>query len=69
MTLIALLVVAVLCLLFGPARVIAGLSVLLLLLAAVVILRAVASMFRAQTMLSGQPLSLSYITRLILGRV
>lgn len=45
------------------------LSVLLLLLAAVVILRAVASMFRAQTMLSGQPLSLGYITRLILGRV
>ena len=45
------------------------LSVVFLLLAAVIILRAVASMFHAQTMLSGQPLSLSYIYRLILGKV
>ncbi len=45
------------------------LSVVFLLLAAVIILRAVASMFRAQTMLSGQPLSLRYIYRLILGKV
>jgi ABC-2 type transport system permease protein len=45
------------------------LSVVFLLLAAVIILRSVARMFRAQTLLSGQPLSLSYVYRLILGRV
>jgi ABC-2 type transport system permease protein len=45
------------------------LSVVFLLLAAFLILRAVASLFRAQTMLTGQPLSLRNIYRLILGRV
>jgi ABC-2 type transport system permease protein len=45
------------------------LSVLFLLLAAVIILRAVASMFRAQTMLTGQPLSLRNIYRLFRGGV
>lgn len=45
------------------------LSVLFLLLAAVIILRAVASMFRAQTMLSGQPLNLRNIYRLFRGGV
>ena len=45
------------------------LSVLFLLLAAVIILRAVASMFRAQTMLTGQPLSLRNIYRFFLGGV
>jgi ABC-2 type transport system permease protein len=45
------------------------LSVIFLLLAAILILRAVASMFRAQTMLSGRPLSLRSIYQLILGRV
>jgi ABC-2 type transport system permease protein len=45
------------------------LSVLFLLLAAVVIVRAVARIFRAQTLLTGQPFSLRYIYRLILGRV
>jgi ABC-2 type transport system permease protein len=45
------------------------LSVLFLLLAAVIILRAVASMFRAHTMLSGQPLSLRNIYRFFLGGV
>ncbi len=45
------------------------LSVVFLLLAAVIILRAVASMFRAQTLLSGQPLSLRNIYHLILGRI
>jgi ABC-2 type transport system permease protein len=41
------------------------LSVIILLLTAILILRAVASLFRAQTMLSGQPLSLKNIFRLI----
>jgi ABC-2 type transport system permease protein len=45
------------------------LSVLFLILAAFLILRAVAGLFRAQTMLTGQPLSLKNIYRLILGRV
>jgi ABC-2 type transport system permease protein len=45
------------------------LSVVFLLLAAFIILRAVASLFRAQTMLTGQTLSLKNIYRLILGRV
>ena len=45
------------------------LSVVILLLTAIFILRAVASMFRAQTMLSGQPLSLRNIYRMILGQV
>jgi ABC-2 type transport system permease protein len=45
------------------------LSVIFLLLAAILILRAVASMFRAHTMLSGGPLSLKSIYQLILGRV
>jgi ABC-2 type transport system permease protein len=45
------------------------LSVVILLLTAIFILRAVAGMFRAQTMLSGQPLSLRNIYRMILGRV
>ena len=45
------------------------LSVILLLLTAVFILRVVARMFHAQSMLSGQPMSLKYIYRLILGRV
>ena len=45
------------------------LSVLLMLLSAVFILRVVARMFHAQTMLSGQPMNLKYIYRLILGRV
>jgi ABC-2 type transport system permease protein len=44
------------------------LSVLLLLLMAVLILRVVARMFQAQSMLSGQPMSLKYVLRLILGR-
>jgi ABC-2 type transport system permease protein len=46
-----------------------SLSVVLLLLTAIFILRAVASMFRAQTMLSGQPLSLRNIFRMVFGRV
>jgi ABC-2 type transport system permease protein len=46
-----------------------GLSVILLLLTAVLILRVVAGMFRAQTMLSGQPMSIRNIYRLIVGRV
>jgi ABC-2 type transport system permease protein len=45
------------------------LSVLLMLVAAVIIMRSVARMFQAQTMLTGQPLSLKYIYRLISGRV
>ena len=45
------------------------LSVTFLILAAFIILRGVASIFRAQTMLTGQPLSLRNIYRLILGRV
>ncbi|MBE9474356.1 MAG: ABC transporter permease [Chloroflexi bacterium] len=45
------------------------LSVVILLLTAIFILRAVASMFHAQTMLSGQPLSLRNIYRMILGKV
>jgi ABC-2 type transport system permease protein len=45
------------------------LSVAILLLTAIFILRAVAGMFRAQTMLSGQPLSMRNIYRMILGRV
>jgi ABC-2 type transport system permease protein len=45
------------------------LSVIFLILAAFIILRGVASLFRAQTMLTGQPLSLRNIYRLILGRV
>ncbi|MEE9187765.1 MAG: ABC transporter permease, partial [Anaerolineales bacterium] len=45
------------------------LSVVILLLTAIFILRAVASMFRAQTMLSGHPLSLRNIYRMILGQV
>ena len=45
------------------------LSVVILLLTAIFILRFVAGMFRAQTMLSGQPLSLRNIYRMILGRV
>lgn len=45
------------------------LSVIFLLVAAIFILRAVAGMFRAQTMLSGQPMSLKNIYRLILGRI
>lgn len=46
-----------------------SLSVVILLLTAILILRAVASMFRAQTMFSGQPLSLKNIYRMILGKV
>jgi ABC-2 type transport system permease protein len=45
------------------------LSVLLMLAAAVIVMRSVARMFHAQTMLSGQPLSLQYLYQLILGRV
>ncbi len=45
------------------------LSVVILLLTAMFILRTVASMFRAQTMLSGHPLSLRNIYRMILGQV
>ena len=45
------------------------LSVVMLLLTAIFILRTVASMFRAQTMLSGHPLSLRNIYRMILGQV
>jgi hypothetical protein len=45
------------------------LSVAILLLTAIFILRAVAGMFRAQTMLSGQPLSMRNFYRMILGRV
>ena len=45
------------------------LSIVLMLLAAVVIMRSVARMFHAQTVLTGQPLSLQYIYRLILGKV
>jgi ABC-2 type transport system permease protein len=45
------------------------LSVLLMLVAAVIIMRSVARMFQARTMLTGQPLSLKYIYRLISGRV
>ncbi|MGW8143416.1 MAG: ABC transporter permease [Anaerolineales bacterium] len=45
------------------------LSVVFLLIAAFLILRAVASLFRAQTMLTGQPLSIRNIYRLILGKV
>jgi ABC-2 type transport system permease protein len=45
------------------------LSVVILLLTAIFILRAAASMFRAQTMLSGHPLSLRNIYRMILGQV
>jgi len=45
------------------------LSVVLLLLTAVVILRVVARMFQAQSMLSGQPMSMKYIVQLMLGRV
>ena len=45
------------------------LSVVMLLLTAIFILRAVASMFRAHTMLSGHPLSLRNIYRMILGQV
>lgn len=45
------------------------LSVVILLLTAIFILRTVASMFRAQTMLSGHPLSLRNIYRMILGQV
>lgn len=44
------------------------LSVVLLLLMAVFILRAVARLFHAQSMLSGQPMNLKYIYRLITGR-
>jgi ABC-2 type transport system permease protein len=43
------------------------LSVILLLLTAVLILRVVARMFRAQTMLSGQPMSLKNILLLMMG--
>jgi ABC-2 type transport system permease protein len=46
-----------------------ALSVILLLVTAVLILRVVARMFRAQTMLSGQPMSLKTIYQLILGKV
>ena len=45
------------------------LSVVILLLTAIFILRAAATMFRAQTMLSGHPLSLRNIYRMILGQV
>jgi ABC-2 type transport system permease protein len=45
------------------------LSVVFLLLGAFFILRAVASLFRTQTMLTGQPISIKNIYRLILGRV
>jgi ABC-2 type transport system permease protein len=45
------------------------LSVVLLLLTAVVILRVVARMFQAQSMLSGQPMSMKYIVQLMLGRL
>ncbi len=45
------------------------LSVVILLLTAMFILRTVASMFRAQTMLSGHPMSLRNIYRMILGQV
>lgn len=44
-------------------------SVVLLLFTAVFILRVVARMFHAQTMLSGQPMSLKNISRLIVGKV
>jgi len=44
-------------------------SVVLLLLTAVFILRVVARMFHAQTMLSGQPMSLKNIYRLVVGKV
>jgi ABC-2 type transport system permease protein len=46
-----------------------ALSVILLLLTAVIILRVVARMFHAQTMLSGQPMNLKTIYQLILGKV
>ena len=46
-----------------------GLSVILLLLAAVYILRVVARMFQAQAMLSGQPMSWKHIYWLILGKI
>ena len=45
------------------------LSIVLLLLAAFIILWAVAGLFRAQTMLTGQPMGLKNIYRLLLGRV
>ncbi len=46
-----------------------SLSVVILLLTAIFILRAVARIFHAQTMLSGQPLSLGNLYRMILGKV
>jgi ABC-2 type transport system permease protein len=46
-----------------------ALSVILLMLTAVFILRMVARMFHAQTMLSGQPMSIKNIYRLVLGKV
>jgi ABC-2 type transport system permease protein len=45
------------------------LSVFVLLVSAVIILGAVARMFRAQTILAGQPMSLNNFYRLILGKV
>lgn len=45
------------------------LSVLLMILAAVIIMRAVARVFHAQTMLSGQPFSFKYLYHLIAGRI
>jgi ABC-2 type transport system permease protein len=45
-----------------------ALSVILLMLTAVLILRLVARMFRAQTMLSGQPMSLKNILLLMMGK-
>jgi ABC-2 type transport system permease protein len=45
------------------------LSVILLLLTSVLVLRVVARMFQAQSMLSGQPMNFKYIYQLILGRV
>ena len=46
-----------------------GASVLLLLLAAIIILRIVARMFQAQTMLSGQPINIKKIYRSLLGKI
>jgi ABC-2 type transport system permease protein len=46
-----------------------GASVLLLLLTAIIILRIVARMFQAQTMLSGQPINIKKIYRSLLGKI
>jgi hypothetical protein len=45
------------------------LSVFVLLLSAVVIVSVVARLFRAQTVLEGQPMSLRKVYRMILGKV